>query len=46
MKDPIQTEVMVTMCNLVQFAFGSYKDPEVKGLTEHTLANQQIQYLS
>lgn len=45
-KDTVQTEVMVTMCNLVQFAFGSYKDPEVKGLTEHTLDNQQIQYLS
>ena len=47
LKYPLRTEVMVTMCNIVQYAFGAYDDPNADiGHKEDTVHGPTIQHLN
>lgn len=43
---PLQTEVMIAMCNMAQYAFGAYESPTVSGFKETRHHRAYIQYLN
>ena len=45
-KSPELSEVVLSICSMVQYAFKAYEDPKLPGFAEETLQGQQIHHLN